>query len=75
MKIDIRTCADLEEIFHYAELGDIEGCSPEFAKYIVSNFDISGQLAADDELDELKIQVKDMEEDFEEIETIARRWK
>lgn len=66
-KVDVRLCASLEEIFQYAEDGAIEGCSPEFARYISQNFDLIPEPTYAEELEEACQKVDDLEDALRDI--------
>ena len=71
--VDIRGCANLKEIFHYAEQGAIEGCSPEFARYITDNYHLEDDYEDIEERERIQRDYDDLREAVEEIEEISRR--
>lgn len=65
MNVDPRTCATLGELLHYGETGNIEGLSPDMARYISDNFGI-------EEEEEDCERCKELEDALDDIHRITK---
>lgn len=71
-KVDMRGLATLKEVFHYAEMGAIEGIEPEAARYITGRFFIMESEEAL-EFERLQTDYDELRETIEEIADTCRR--
>ena len=74
MNIKPQACANLEELFKYGEMGNIEGLSPELARYVIENYDLA-EPEPEEGLEDLARVVDEMNDCFDEIIDIAKRAK
>ena len=65
MNVDPRSCATLGEVLKYAEMGNMEGITPEFARYLTDNFNI-------EPVEVVCERCKELEGTLDEIEALAR---